>query len=65
MIATREWKCEFDAEDRPVLLFDRLNDAGEQHNQVEEPEAAEVLGGLRGLLLAHRSATADRFAITL
>jgi choline-sulfatase len=64
MIATREWKCEFDAEDRAALLFDRLDDPDEQRNRVEGPEAAEVLARFRALLLAHRSATADRFAIT-
>ncbi len=65
MIATRSWKCEFDARDEPALLFDRIADPFEQHNLVEDARLTETVANLRGMLLAHRGATRDQHRITL
>ena len=65
MIATSSWKCEFDPEDRPILLFDRRADRFEQCNLVEEPAERRRIAELHDLLLAHRRATSESRRIVM
>ncbi len=65
MIATRAWKCEFNAQAEAVLLFDRIADPLEQHDVVADSSSGEVVAKLRGMLLAHLGATSEKHKITL
>jgi choline-sulfatase len=65
MIATRLWKCEFDAHNEPILLFDRIADAHEQRNLIEDEAGKEAIAQLHQMLLAHQAATAEQRKITL
>jgi arylsulfatase len=65
MIATRSWKCEFDAHARPVLLFNRTIDRLEQHNVVADHELMETLDSLQRLLQKYRDSTSGNHEITL
>jgi arylsulfatase len=65
MLSTRRWKCEFDPNSEPTLLFDRAVDPLEQHNLVAIEGSNETLGHMQGMLFAHRDATAGQYRITL
>jgi len=65
MLATSNWKCEFDPHGEPVILFDRAADPFEQHNLVAVEGLNEMLDQLQGMLVAHRNATAGQHKITL
>jgi choline-sulfatase len=56
-IVDRRFKLEVDAEDRPALLLDRVNDPGEQRNLVDDESYAAVRAELASRLHAFRDAT--------
>jgi arylsulfatase len=51
------WKIEFDPDDRPTLLFDRVSDPREQVNLADDRRYADVIAGLRERLIAFHAAT--------
>ncbi|MEO8502456.1 MAG: sulfatase-like hydrolase/transferase [Acidobacteriota bacterium] len=53
----RRWKVEFDPDNRPVLLFDRLVDSLEQTNLVDDPLHSATLTELADRLASFQRAT--------
>ena len=65
MIATRFWKCEFDMNNEPVLLFDLVSDRDEQFNLIGQSRLDQVVTSLRTILSAHRAKASGRYNITV
>jgi arylsulfatase A-like enzyme len=65
MMATQDWKCEFDPDDNAVLLLNRADDPREQTNLVNDPHYDDVRRSICKALAVHRAAASERCDIVL
>ncbi len=53
MIMDRRWKCVFNREGEPYLLFDQINDPDETRNRVNDEDAGDILTRMEHQLFRH------------